>query len=71
MCSTVYWVDSGIPLEKFLELKPYQKINHYPGIGEITRKDLLARNMQKYVNSNLLVFIVAHANIMQCSMLAS
>ncbi|XP_062994099.1 tubulin polyglutamylase TTLL6 isoform X2 [Elgaria multicarinata webbii] len=28
-----------------MEMKTYQKINHFPGMSEICRKDLLARNM--------------------------
>nr|XP_031324122.1 tubulin polyglutamylase TTLL6 [Camelus dromedarius] len=28
-----------------MEMKSYQKINHFPGMSEICRKDLLARNM--------------------------
>jgi len=43
----VYWIDTAIPLQKFLELKRFQRINHFPGMGEICRKDSLARNLQK------------------------
>ena len=39
------WSDSAVPLEKIAELKPYQKINHFAGMGEICRKDSLARNI--------------------------
>ena len=46
-CSNVYWVDGGVPTERYLELKPYQRINHFPGMGEICRKDSLVRNMKK------------------------
>ncbi|XP_026566551.1 tubulin polyglutamylase TTLL6 [Pseudonaja textilis] len=30
-----------------MEMKSYQKINHFPGMTEICRKDLLARNMSR------------------------
>ncbi|XP_054988764.1 tubulin polyglutamylase TTLL6 [Sorex araneus] len=30
-----------------MEMKSYQKINHFPGMNEICRKDLLARNMNR------------------------
>ncbi|XP_059938167.1 tubulin polyglutamylase TTLL6 [Mesoplodon densirostris] len=30
-----------------MEIKSYQKINHFPGMTEICRKDLLARNMSR------------------------
>ncbi|XP_033026394.1 tubulin polyglutamylase TTLL6 isoform X2 [Lacerta agilis] len=42
---TLYWTDFSVSLERVLEMKPYQKINHFPGMLEICRKDLLARNM--------------------------
>lgn len=43
----VYWIDCAVPLEKYLQLKSYQIINHFSGMGEISRKDLLAKNIQK------------------------
>ncbi|XP_033619003.1 tubulin polyglutamylase TTLL6 [Fukomys damarensis] len=30
-----------------MEMKSYQKINHFPGMSEICRKDLLARNLSR------------------------
>ncbi|XP_076087040.1 tubulin polyglutamylase TTLL7-like isoform X2 [Mytilus galloprovincialis] len=41
------WNDSFVSAERINELKPFQRINHFPGMGEITRKDCLARNMLK------------------------
>lgn len=43
----IHWIDSAVPLERYINLHPYQKINHFPGMGEITRKDCLARNMHR------------------------
>lgn len=42
---TVYWTDYSVSLDRVMEMKSYQKINHFPGMSEICRKDLLARNM--------------------------
>ncbi|ERE68117.1 tubulin polyglutamylase TTLL13 [Cricetulus griseus] len=44
---TVYWTDYSVSLERVMEMKSYQKINHFPGMSEICRKDLLARNMSR------------------------
>ncbi|MBN3293827.1 TTLL6 polyglutamylase, partial [Polypterus senegalus] len=44
---TVYWTDCSVSLDRVMELKRYQKINHFPGMSEICRKDLLARNMNR------------------------
>lgn len=43
----LFWNDSAIPPERIADLKPYQRINHFAGMGEICRKDCLARNMTK------------------------
>ncbi|KAM4843147.1 tubulin polyglutamylase TTLL6 isoform 1-T2 [Thomomys bottae] len=44
---TIYWTDYSVSLERVMEMKSYQKINHFPGMTEICRKDLLARNMSR------------------------
>ncbi|XP_071844447.1 uncharacterized protein [Apostichopus japonicus] len=44
---TLYWTDYSIALERVMEMKRYQKINHFPGMSEICRKDLLARNLTR------------------------
>lgn len=41
------WYDSVVATDRVQELKNYQHINHFPGMGEICRKDFLARNMAK------------------------
>ncbi|XP_043349926.1 tubulin polyglutamylase TTLL13-like isoform X8 [Dermochelys coriacea] len=44
---TVYWTDCSVSLERVMEMKRFQKINHFPGMTEICRKDLLARNLNR------------------------
>ncbi|NWR81599.1 TTL13 polyglutamylase, partial [Centropus unirufus] len=44
---TVYWTDNSVSLERVMEMKRFQKINHFPGMLEICRKDLLARNLNR------------------------
>ncbi|XP_019631297.1 PREDICTED: tubulin polyglutamylase TTLL7-like isoform X2 [Branchiostoma belcheri] len=41
------WSDSFVQNERIAELKSYQRLNHFPGMGEICRKDCLARNISK------------------------
>ncbi|XP_062893254.1 tubulin polyglutamylase ttll6-like [Mobula hypostoma] len=44
---TLLWTDSSVTVDKAFQLKCYQKINHFPGMNEICRKDLLARNLSR------------------------
>ncbi|XP_075714251.1 tubulin polyglutamylase TTLL13 isoform X2 [Rhinoderma darwinii] len=44
---TVYWTDCSVSLERVMDMKRFQKINHFPGMSEICRKDMLARNMNR------------------------
>ena len=41
------WTDSNVPPEKLSRMKPYQKINHFPGMQILARKNHLARNLTK------------------------
>nr|CAH7714360.1 unnamed protein product [Callosobruchus chinensis] len=43
----MYWTDLSITVERCKDMKRYQKINHFPGMLEICRKDLLARNLNR------------------------
>ena len=43
----VYWIDSTAPLQILATMKPFQRINHFPGMHEICRKDSLARNLTR------------------------
>ncbi|KAM4642805.1 tubulin polyglutamylase TTLL7 [Discoglossus pictus] len=47
--ANLIWSDSAIQHEKIAELRNYQRINHFPGMGEICRKDCLSRNMTKMI----------------------
>ncbi|XP_051956847.1 tubulin polyglutamylase TTLL7-like [Xyrauchen texanus] len=49
--ANLIWNDSTVQHEKIAELRNYQRINHFPGMGEICRKDCLARNMAKMIKS--------------------
>ncbi|NXX18887.1 TTL13 polyglutamylase, partial [Podargus strigoides] len=42
---TVCWTDCSVSLDRIMEMKRFQKINHFPGMIEICRKDLLSRNL--------------------------
>ncbi|KAM8873667.1 tubulin polyglutamylase TTLL7 isoform 1-T1 [Spinachia spinachia] len=50
--ANLIWSDSAVQHEKIAELRNYQRINHFPGMGEICRKDCLARNMSKMIKCN-------------------
>ncbi|UJR38470.1 hypothetical protein I4U23_031138 [Adineta vaga] len=45
--TNLIWNDTLISMEIVSALKPYQKINHFPTMSEISRKDLLAKNFDK------------------------
>ncbi|XP_067931872.1 tubulin polyglutamylase TTLL13-like [Watersipora subatra] len=45
----LFWTDYSVALERVMEMKRYQKINHFPGMTEICRKDLLSRNLNKMI----------------------
>lgn len=41
----VLWCDTAIQADRFVKLKPYQKMNHFVGMNSITRKNNLGRNL--------------------------
>ena len=41
------WTDLAPALDRFPKIKPYQRINHFPGMFQIARKNYLARNLKK------------------------
>ncbi|XP_075038091.1 tubulin polyglutamylase TTLL7 isoform X2 [Mixophyes fleayi] len=47
--ANLIWSDCAVQHERIAELRNYQRINHFPGMGEICRKDCLSRNMTKMI----------------------
>ncbi|KAJ3146151.1 Tubulin polyglutamylase ttll6 [Geranomyces variabilis] len=47
----LFWIDTGVSVERVLAMKPYTFINHFPGMHEICRKDCLARNLGRLSRS--------------------
>ncbi|XP_076817564.1 tubulin polyglutamylase ttll6-like isoform X1 [Clavelina lepadiformis] len=43
----IFWTDYSVSLDRVMEMKRFQKINHFPGMNEICRKDFLARNLNR------------------------
>lgn len=41
------WTDSAVSPDQLLKMKPFQKINHFPGMYAISRKNYLAINLNK------------------------
>lgn len=41
------WSDRSVTAERLMKMKIYQRINHFPSMYEITRKDTLAKNLNK------------------------
>lgn len=39
----VYWTDTSVSTDRVLRLKPYQRINHFPGMFQLARKGSLGR----------------------------
>eukprot|EP00656_Telonema_subtile_P012283 TRINITY_DN16180_c0_g1_i10.p2 TRINITY_DN16180_c0_g1~~TRINITY_DN16180_c0_g1_i10.p2 ORF type:complete len:145 (+),score=46.57 TRINITY_DN16180_c0_g1_i10:149-583(+) len=43
----VFWTDMSVSTERAMKMSPFQKINHFPGMSEIARKNGLARNLNR------------------------
>ncbi|CAG9330520.1 ttll-11_12 [Blepharisma stoltei] len=43
----LFWTDGAVQPEKLLQMKPYQKINHFPGMYSLARKNFLGKNLNK------------------------
>ena len=41
------WTDGTVQVDKLYRMKPYQRINHFPGMYALARKNHLARNLQR------------------------
>jgi hypothetical protein len=43
----ISWHDLGVTADFLTKMEPYQKVNQFPGMYVITRKNYLARNLMK------------------------
>lgn len=43
----VFWSDLPLSTEKLTRMRNFQKINHFPSMYQICRKNLLAKNLKK------------------------
>ena len=41
------WTDGSVQVDKLYRMKPYQRINHFPGMYALARKNHLASNLKK------------------------
>ena len=41
----LYWSDSAVSSDKLAKMKPYQKINHWPGMYTLSRKNNLGKHL--------------------------
>ncbi len=41
----IIWSDGGQPPERIQRMKPFQRINQFPGMRNITQKNLLGNNL--------------------------
>ncbi|OAF66702.1 Tubulin polyglutamylase TTLL11 [Intoshia linei] len=48
----IFWFDGAMSIDKLNDLKSFQKINHFPAMNEISRKDNLARNISRMIKYN-------------------
>jgi len=47
----ICWVDKTVPIETLVKMRPYQKINHFPGIKSIARKNSLGQNLMRMMKA--------------------
>lgn len=43
----VFWTDNAVQPETLLKMEPFQKINHFPGMFNLARKNLMGRYLMK------------------------
>lgn len=43
----IYWNDLAITPELLSRMKPYQKVNHFPGMESLSRKNLLGKHLNR------------------------
>ena len=47
----VFWTDNAVQPETLSRMQPYQKINHFPGMYSLARKNHLGRNLMRMKKS--------------------
>lgn len=47
----VMWRDTAISVDFLANMQPYQKINHFPGMSNLSRKAQLTRNIRRMQNA--------------------
>ena len=45
------WADSYVPADTVAALNKYQKVNHFPGMSELAKKNLLAKNLNRMIRA--------------------
>ncbi|CAM9872544.1 unnamed protein product [Choristocarpus tenellus] len=43
----IYWVDVANIIERLNQLRPWQRINHFPGMSNVARKGRMAQNLDR------------------------
>ena len=43
----LYWTDNSVTTEMLNRMRSHQKINHFPGMSTLSRKNTLAKNIRK------------------------
>ena len=43
----VFWTDNAVQPEILFKMEPHQKINHFPGMNTLHRKNNLAKNLYR------------------------
>jgi inorganic pyrophosphatase len=46
----IIWQDIRIEAEKFAQIKPHQRVNHFPSMCGVTKKNQLATSLKKMKN---------------------
>ena len=44
----IYWLDGGCESELLSKMRPYQKVNHFPGMYALSRKNHLGRHLMRF-----------------------
>lgn len=46
----IYWQDCALPTDSLVKFKSYQRVNHFPGMYAVARKDHLGKNLKAMKN---------------------